>query len=151
MQNFNIRETVLGAPRGKAETKSISAAEIEATLRLFYGGVRDDDVIGPVFRRVIAEEDWDTHVARIGAFWRKVLLDEPGFDGRPMQKHVAIGELEQHHFERWLALFEKACRSECSPGSAEIWIARAQLIGASLLRGVALHKLPRRRDGHELH
>lgn len=139
-------ESDTGSPRGKAETRSISVAEIEATLQRFYGGVRDDNIIGPVFRRVIPEAEWSTHVARIGAFWRKVLLDEPGFNGRPMQKHVAIGELEKHHFDRWLSLFEEACREECSPSSAEKWIARAHLIGESLLRGVALHNLPRRQS-----
>lgn len=133
--------------RGKNESRAISSEEIDATLGRFYGGVRDDPIIGPVFRNTVADEDWDTHVSRINRFWRKVLLDEPGFEGRPMQKHVALGVLEKHHFDRWLMLFEQACRAECSETSAAIWIARAHLIGESLLRGVALHQLPRRQNG----
>jgi len=131
-------------PKGKKASQTITRSEIDATMRLFYGQVRDDPVIGSVFRRVIPDEHWDEHVARIGAFWRKVLLNEPGFDGRPMQKHMAIGGLEKIHFDRWLGLFEQSCRTECSLESADIWIDRAHLIGESLLRGAALHALPRR-------
>ena len=138
--------TIPVSSRGKARTMMIAPTEIDATLQRFYGGVRSDPVIGPVFRRVIPDDHWNAHVERITTFWRKVLLNEPGFDGRPMQKHVAIGGLEKRHFDRWLGLFEEACRAECTPVSAEAWIERAHLIGDSLLRGVALHKLPRRQD-----
>lgn len=139
-------DPISAAPRGKSDTMVVAPEEIDATLARFYGGVRDDPMIGPIFRNAIPVDQWDVHVARINAFWRKVLRNEPGFDGRPMQKHVALGVLEKKHFVRWLGLFEEACRAECSTPSADVWISRAHLIGESLLRGVALHQLPRRQN-----
>lgn len=114
----------------------VSEAEIERTVALFYGRARADDLLGPVFRDAIPDAQWNDHIAKITAFWRKVLRRQPGYEGNPMRAHVALGVLEKHHFDRWLALFETAAHEVCRPAAADQFIGRARLIAASLLHGL---------------
>jgi len=114
----------------------VSEAEIERTVALFYGRAREDSLLGPVFRDAIPDAQWNAHLAKISAFWRKVLRRQPGYEGNPMRAHAALGVLEKPHFERWLALFEAAAREVCRPEAAEVFVERARLIAASLLHGL---------------
>ncbi|GHD39067.1 preprotein translocase subunit TatC [Thalassobaculum fulvum] len=114
----------------------VTEAEIEHTVALFYGRAREDALLGPVFRGAVPDAEWDAHLAKIAAFWRKVLRRQPGYEGNPMRAHVALGVLEKRHFDRWLALFEAAAREVCRPEAAEIFVERARLIAASLLHGL---------------
>ncbi len=114
----------------------VSEAEIERTIALFYGRAREDALLGPVFRGAIPDAQWNAHLDQIAAFWRKVLRRQPGYQGNPMRSHVALGVLEQRHFERWLALFETAAREVCRPAAAEVFVERARLIAASLRHGL---------------
>ncbi len=114
----------------------VTEAEIDAVVALFYGRAREDALLGPIFRGAVPDTEWTHHIAKIGAFWRKVLRRQPGYDGNPMRAHVALGVLERRHFERWLALFEAAARECCRPEAAAVFIERARLIGASLVHGL---------------
>lgn len=125
----------------------VTEAEIDGTVALFYGRARDDGLLGPVFRAAIPDAQWNAHLARIAAFWRKVLRRQPGYEGNPMRAHVALGVLERRHFERWLALFEEAARETCRPEAAEVFIERARLIAASLLHGLEFFRARERAAG----
>ena len=125
----------------------VSEAEIDGTVTLFYGRARDDALLGPVFRGAIPDAQWDAHLAKIAAFWRKVLRRQPGYDGNPMRAHVALGVLEKRHFDRWLALFEAAARETCRPEAAEMLAERARLIAASLLHGLDFFRARDRQAG----
>ena len=114
----------------------VSEAEIERTVALFYGRAREDPLLGPVLRDAIQDTQWNAHLAKIAAFWRKALRRQPGYEGNPMRAHVALRVLEKRHFERWLALFEAAAREVCRPDAAEEFVGRARLIAASLLHGL---------------
>ena len=114
----------------------VTEAEIDAVVALFYGRAREDALLGPIFRHAVPDPEWNHHIAKIGAFWRKVLRRQPGYDGNPMRAHVALGVLERRHFERWLALFEAAAQERCRPEAAAAFIERARLIAASLLHGL---------------
>lgn len=114
----------------------VTEAEIDAVVALFYGRAREDALLGPIFRGAIPDAQWNTHLARIAAFWRKVLRRQPGYEGNPMRSHVALGVLERRHFDRWLALFETAAREVCRPQAAEVFVERARLIAASLVHGL---------------
>ena len=90
----------------------IEEAMIERLVRGFYGRVRDDAVIGPVFAARIA--DWEPHLARMCAFWSSVALMTGRYHGQPMQKHLPL-PVDAAHFDRWLALFEATARDLCPP------------------------------------
>lgn len=85
-------------------TQDISQlSDIQQLVDTFYGKVRQDALIGPIFDRVI-EDRWSVHLDKMYTFWQTVLLKEHTYYGRPFPPHVRL-PLEQHHFERWLTLF----------------------------------------------
>ena len=114
----------------------VSEAEIEATITLFYGRAREDALLGPIFRGAVPDAQWTEHIAKMIAFWRKVLRRQPGYEGNPMQVHVALDVLQREHFERWLMLFETAARETCRPHAADAFVERARLIASSLQHGL---------------
>jgi hemoglobin len=80
-----------------------SRADLEILLDRFYGRVREDQKIGPIFNEV-AKVDWDQHVKKIYNFWDDLLFGAHSYHGRPFPPHVPLG-LKVEHFERWLELF----------------------------------------------
>lgn len=68
----------------------------------FYDKVREDDLIGPVFLKVIV--DWQPHLDKMYAFWNAVLFGVSGYKSNPFSKHAPL-QIEPQHFERWLILF----------------------------------------------
>jgi len=49
--------------------------------------------------------------------------------GRPMPKHIAIPELTDAHFQRWLRLFRETAEELCPPHVAAMFTDRAERIG----------------------
>lgn len=121
---------------------SVSADQIDAVVRAFYARVRKDPELGPVF--AVHVSDWTSHEERIARFWRNAILGEKVFDGNPMQKHRAAGNVEGMHFPRWLALFDETVHHELPPDTAEAWSELAHRIGRSLKLGLTF-KLPENR------
>lgn len=116
----------------------IDEAMIETLVHTFYGEVRRDDLLGPIFNRAV--KDWDTHLAKLCAFWSSVTLASGRYRGTPMRAHAELPGIAPEHFARWLALFEETARRICPPEAAEIFVERAQRIGQSLQYGIAIHR-----------
>ena len=73
-------------------TNSVGFTEIgEEPLRIlvetFYGKVRQDPLIGPVFNNAI--DDWPEHLDKLQAFWSSVMLTSGRYKGRPLPAHRA--------------------------------------------------------------
>jgi hemoglobin len=82
-------------------------ADVELLVNTFYGKVRGNDVIGPIFNDVV-KVDWDHHLPRMYSFWSSLLIGEHSFSGNPMQKHVEISRMAsmtETEFSEWLILF----------------------------------------------
>ncbi|MEM7375210.1 MAG: group III truncated hemoglobin [Bacteroidota bacterium] len=77
--------------------------DIRLLVDTFYGKVRQDDLIGPIFNEVI-QDKWAMHLEKMYAFWQTVLLQEITYGGRPFPPHMKLA-VEQEHFDRWLGLF----------------------------------------------
>src|SRR5690606_22409884 len=73
--------------------EGLDEAMIRAVVDAFYARARRDDVIGPVFNRVIPDAEWPAHLDKIADFWSAMLLGSGRYNGRPMPKHMAIPEL----------------------------------------------------------
>jgi hemoglobin len=113
----------------------VDEALIRKVVHTFYTRVRADDLIGPIFNRVIT--DWDEHLAKLCDFWSSVLLMSGRFHGAPMAVHVRIDEIAPRHFQRWLALFHDTVREVCPPDAAALFVARSDMIAQSLQFGIA--------------
>ncbi len=114
---------------------AISAAEIDRVVAEFYARVRLDPTLAPIF--AVHVTDWDAHTDRISRFWRNAILSERDYDGNPMQKHRAAGNVHAEHFEHWLKLFDRTLTDTLPPEVARAWSELAHRIGRSLRMGLA--------------
>lgn len=112
----------------------IDEAMIDRLVRTFYGKVREDALLGPVFDARIA--DWEPHLQRMCAFWSSVALMSGVYHGRPMEKHLPL-PVDARHFDRWLSLFEDSAHESCPPVAAEHFVERAHRVAESLELGIA--------------
>ena len=112
----------------------INEQSIERLVLRFYERVREDPILGPIFDTRI--EDWDAHLKTMIEFWSSVMLKTGRFRGRPMEKHQQLVGIEPHHFELWLALFRENAEDLFPPQIAAEFVNRANLIAASLSRGM---------------
>lgn len=113
----------------------ISEEMIVALVHAFYGRIRTDAELGPIFNGVIGE-NWDVHLARMCDFWSSVMRMTGRYSGRPMPIHMRLKMVKPEHFSRWLALFGETAQQTCSPAIAERFCAKAALIAKSLQLGM---------------
>lgn len=82
-----------------------TSADIQLLVDSFYGKVREDELIGPIFNSVI-ENRWPEHLQTMYRFWGTVLLYEKSYRGHPFLPHSKL-PIEKKHFDRWLELFRE--------------------------------------------
>jgi hemoglobin len=100
----------------------------------FYGRVRDDKLLGPIFAARIT--DWPPHLERMVAFWSSVALMTGRYHGRPVPAHTPL-PIDTAHFDRWLAIFRVTAKETCTPAGAAHVMERAGRIAQSLHIAVA--------------
>ena len=88
-----------------AMPQSIDETGIRRLVHGFYDAIRRDPLLGPIFGQAIAPERWPGHLEKMCAFWSSVLLKTRRYDGRPLPPHLALADLSDIHFQRWLELF----------------------------------------------
>jgi hemoglobin len=116
-------------------TVGVTEEMIRDQVHTFYGRVRQDEVLGPIFNGKVA--DWDEHLAKLCDFWSSVMLMSGRFKGSPMRAHAEVPQIETPHFGRWLEIWRRAAREVCPPEAAALFIAKAEMIGESLQLGLA--------------
>ncbi|EPR66622.1 group III truncated hemoglobin [Cyclobacterium qasimii] len=85
-----------------------SIDKIKKLVDLFYGKVREDTLIGPIFEQKI-KGNWEKHLGKMYLFWQTVLLKEHTYYGSPFPPHAKL-PIDKQHFERWLFLFQETLR-----------------------------------------
>ena len=120
-----------GAPAGITEDM------IHDLVHGFYGKIRTDPALGPIFNRVIAPDHWDQHLQKMCDFWSSVMLMSGRFRGAPMPAHIRIQEIRPTHFARWLHLFSETVAELCPPEAAALFEQKSQMIAQSLQLGIA--------------
>lgn len=116
-----------------ARRTGIDEPMIRTLVSTFYGRVRRDDLIGPIFEEKIS--DWDAHIEKLCAFWSSVALLSGRYHGQPMRMHLPL-PIAEAHFQRWLAIFEATAAETCPPAAAAHFTHRARQIADSLLLGI---------------
>jgi hemoglobin len=128
-------EALRARKQAEAESIGVDAAYVSAFVDRFYGKIREDTLLGPIFAARV--NDWELHLGRMKQFWRSVLHASGEFAGNPMVKHIAIPGLEEGHFAHWLALFYATLRElEPSGEATQLVGERARMIADSLLTGI---------------
>lgn len=112
----------------------IDEAMIERLVRVFYDRARRDPLIGPIFASHV--QDWESHIARMCAFWSSVALISGRYHGQPMAAHLPL-PVGTAHFDRWLALFAESAHEVCPPAAAAHFLDRARRIADTLALGMA--------------
>ena len=115
---------------------TIDEKSIAEMVDTFYGRIRHDELLGPVFARAIGD-DWTLHLIKMKDFWATVLLASRTYKGNPMLAHLQLPRLTESHFDRWLDLWREIARTVCSKELADVFIEKAEMIGARLLYAVS--------------
>lgn len=79
--------------------------DIRILVDAFYGKIRQDELLGPVFQGVI-RDNWHVHLDKMVRFWQTILLTEHTYSGSPFAPHAGL-PVDTAHFDRWLALFRE--------------------------------------------
>ena len=123
-------------PIFESNLADVSEDQIRVLVHTFYGRVREDDLIGPIFNAKV--EDWPEHLAKLCDFWSSVVLRTRRFQGRPMRAHLLIADqIRPEHFDRWLDMFEATAHEVLPPQAAPVFIQRARMIADSFEFGIA--------------
>lgn len=77
--------------------------DIKALVDTFYGKVREDELLGPIFNSRIGDR-WEHHLSKMYSFWQTTLLGEHTYSGRPFPPHATL-PVAHEHFARWIKLF----------------------------------------------
>jgi hemoglobin len=112
----------------------LNRASIATLVNDFYGDIRSESLLGPVFNGVIGAH-WEPHLERMVDFWCTVMLAGGKYKGNVFGKHMQIQGVEMAHFQRWLSLFESHVRRLFQPEVADEFMAVARRIAASLQYG----------------
>lgn len=85
----------------------INEEAVAVLVNTFYGKIRKDAELGPVFEAAIREEAWPVHLKTMCDFWSSVILKTGRYQGSPFLKHRALPVFPASLFDRWLVLFEE--------------------------------------------
>jgi len=109
--------------------------KLGAVVRRFYGLVRQDPDLGPIFNDAIG--DWDHHLGLLTDFWSSIMLTSGRYKGNPMAAHWKHADrLSPPLFERWLALWEQTTSELLEPDEAAVIQSKARRIAVSLQLGL---------------
>jgi hemoglobin len=117
----------------------VTEAMIRRLVPAFYGRIRRDPELGPIFDAAIGEH-WDEHLAKLCDFWSSVTLMTGRFKGSPMAAHARRPAIQPEHFARWLAIWGETVRELCPPAAAALFVEKAEMIGRSLKLGLAVSR-----------
>lgn len=83
----------------------IELDDIKLLVDSFYGKVREDELLAPIFNNRIGEK-WPEHMEKMYRFWQTVLLGEHTYYGSPFVPHAQL-PVDKKHFNQWMALFNQ--------------------------------------------
>lgn len=115
-----------------AATASLNHETIAALVDRFYAKVREDSLLGPVFNGAIGDH-WPEHLATLTDFWTSVLLASGRYKGNPMMAHLAIPQMDQHHFSRWIELWGETTAEVFGLEVSQALVAKASGMGERLV------------------
>jgi len=139
----------LANPKAPGTVVGIDEPLIRSVVETFYGRVRRDKLLGPIFEAAVA--DWPEHFGKLTNFWSSLTLMSGRYKGNPFEAHLPLPRLGDEHFATWLRLFNQTLCELCTPEQAEVFRLRAGRVAESLNMGLAIRRgeapLSARREG----
>ncbi|MFH6602516.1 group III truncated hemoglobin [Maribacter algicola] len=121
----------------------INRDDVSRLVTTFYGKIRKDDTLGPIFNTIIT--NWEDHFELLTDFWETQLFLRRKYHGNPVIAHQKVDEKIGHsitpeHFGLWLNLWF-ATIDELFEGETA-WIAknRAQKMSTMLFMQIYQHR-----------
>jgi len=118
-------------PEFALDHPQVDRAFIGRLVRTFYGKVRRNERLGPIFDGEIGDR-WEPHLEKMTDFWCAVILKNGAYSGRPVPAHMKLKQVVPEDFEIWLGIFRETVTELCEPEVAEVFIERAERIAQSL-------------------
>jgi hemoglobin len=116
----------------------MTEAQLTTLVHRFYGKVREDPELGPVFNQAIS--DWPHHLGKMVDFWSSVMLTSGRYKGNPMMMHLKhVARIRPVMFDRW----RETARESLNEVGAVAVIAKAERIAESLQLGMFFKLEPR--------
>ena len=115
-----------------AQAASLNEKTIASLVDRFYARVRQDALLGPVFNEAIGDH-WTEHLATLTDFWTSVLLASGRYKGNPMMAHLAIPQMDEQHFSRWIGLWRQTTGEVFGPEVSAALVAKAEMMGERLV------------------
>jgi len=129
--------------------KAVSEEMIKGLVHHFYGLIRDDEMLGPIFNDRIS--NWDHHLDVMCDFWSSIVLKTARFNGRPMLKHQLIADrVTPDHFTHWLVLFRAAVKEKIPQDLHMEFLEPAARIAQSLQLGMFQVPFDKKEVQHQL-
>jgi hemoglobin len=120
---------------------SVREEQIAALVDSFYARVRQDELLGPVFERVVGDA-WEPHLEKMCAFWSSLVLASGRYKGNPMMAHLRLlPRIGIHHFERWLNLWRQTTAEMFPPLLADDFVWRAENMAERVLGVIDRHHM----------
>ena len=135
------RRTVIASDTD-AQGELCSEREVADLVEGFYGRVRGDRLLGPIFARHVA--DWGRHMPKMIDFWSSALRKTARYRGTPMPVHVALPGLDADLFARWVAIFKATTAAQPNEALRARADELAERIAQSLWYGYQLRHHPER-------
>jgi hemoglobin len=115
--------------------------DLDMLISTFYGQIRKDSLLGPVFNLLIKEASWPDHLIRMVDFWECNLFFRPTFKGNPLKIHQKVDEdyhfqTHEPHYKRWTELWCETVDRLFRGERAELAKIRAIKMGKVLLSKV---------------
>lgn len=126
----------LSAPfQHRAVGAGVTERIISVVVDDFYGRVREDSLLGPIFNAAIGDS-WEPHLQKIRDFWLTATRLGGRYEGRDfMPAHLKLSGIGGEHMDRWLLLFRQTVDERCSPEAAEALFDIAVRMSESILFG----------------
>lgn len=117
--------------------------DVAKIVREFYIKVRKDELLGPIFNRIIT--DWEPHLEHITDFWQMTLFGGKMYSGNPITAHQEVDDkmentVEAFHFGTWIELWFLTINDLYEGENAEILKRRARKMQTGLLVAIYQHR-----------
>ena len=113
----------------------ITEDSIRRLVDVFYGKVRSDPELAPIFERAIPG-DWAPHLATMRDFWSSLMLVSGRYKGNPLAIHMRVEGMAPELFDRWLELFGETCGELFDENVADAFRIKAARIAESFKLGL---------------